>query len=45
MNGIPIAIVECKSPTLGEGWTGEAVDPDYEKWRARLRELGSALVW
>lgn len=25
MNGIPLAIIECKSPTLGDKWLEEAV--------------------
>jgi type I restriction enzyme R subunit len=43
VNGIPIAIVECKSPTLGEGWKGEAVDQfsRYQELEDRYRELGA----
>ena len=26
VNGIPLAIIECKSPTLGDGWKDEAID-------------------
>jgi type I restriction enzyme, R subunit len=25
VNGIPLAVIECKSPTVGNGWRGEAV--------------------
>ncbi len=43
MNGIPIAIVECKSPTLGEGWKAEAIDQfsRYQELEDRYRELGA----
>jgi type I restriction enzyme R subunit len=43
VNGIPIAIVECKSPTLGEGWKAEAVDQfsRYQELEDRYRELGA----
>jgi len=43
VNGIPIAIVECKSPTLGEGWKAEAIDQfsRYQELEDRYRELGA----
>ena len=43
VNGIPIAIVECKSPTLGEGWKAEALDQfsRYQELEDRYRELGA----
>jgi type I restriction enzyme R subunit len=43
VNGIPIAIVECKSPTLGEGWRAEAIDQfsRYQELEDRYRELGA----
>jgi hypothetical protein len=43
VNGIPVAIVECKSPTLGEGWKAEALDQfsRYQELEARYRELGA----
>ena len=25
VNGLPLAVVECKSPTVGDGWKGQAV--------------------
>ena len=25
VNGLPLAIIECKSPTIGDGWKAEAV--------------------
>ncbi|MGH7269162.1 MAG: type I restriction endonuclease subunit R, partial [Polyangiaceae bacterium] len=42
-NGIPIAIVECKNPTLGEGWKAEAIDQfsRYQELEDRYRELGA----
>jgi len=43
INGIPIAIVEAKSPTLGEGWKQEAIDQfsRYQELDAKYRELGA----
>jgi type I restriction enzyme R subunit len=43
VNGIPIAIVECKSPTLGEGWKAEALDQfsRYQELEDRYRDLGA----
>lgn len=43
VNGLPIAIVECKSPTLGEGWKAEAIDQfaRYQELEERYRELGA----
>ena len=43
INGIPIAIVECKSPTLGEGWKLEAIDQfsRYQELEDKYRELGA----
>ena len=43
VNGIPIAIVECKSPTLGEIWKHEAIDQfvRYQEIDERYRELGA----
>lgn len=43
INGIPIAIVECKSPTLGEGWKQEAIDQfsRYQELEDKYRELGA----
>jgi type I restriction enzyme R subunit len=43
VNGIPIVIVECKSPTLGEGWKAEALDQfsRYQELEDRYRELGA----
>jgi type I restriction enzyme R subunit len=43
INGIPLAIVEAKSPTLGEGWKQEAIDQfsRYQELDAKYRELGA----
>ncbi len=43
VNGIPMGIIECKSPTLGEGWKLEAVDQfsRYQEMEDRYRELGT----
>lgn len=43
VNGIPLAIIECKSPTLGEGWKAEAIDQfsRYQELETRYRELGA----
>jgi type I restriction enzyme R subunit len=43
VNGIPIAIVECKSPTLGEAWKVEALDQfeRYQELTDRWRDLGA----
>jgi type I restriction enzyme, R subunit len=42
VNGIPMGIIECKSPTLGEGWKHEAVDQfsRYQEIGDLERELG-----
>jgi len=42
VNGIPMAIIECKSPTLGEAWKAEATDQfsRYQEIDARYRDLG-----
>jgi type I restriction enzyme R subunit len=43
VNGIPLVIIECKSPTLGEGWKAEAIDQfsRYQELETRYRELGA----
>lgn len=43
VNGIPVGIVECKSPTLGEAWKLEALDQfsRYQEMEERFRELGA----
>jgi hypothetical protein len=41
VNGIPLVVIECKSPTLGEGWKAEAIDQlsRYQELEERYREL------
>jgi type I restriction enzyme R subunit len=43
VNGLPLAIVECKSPTLGEKWFGEAMKSlgRYEEADLLATERGS----
>jgi type I restriction enzyme R subunit len=43
VNGIPLVIIECKSPTLGEAWKLEAIDQfsRYQEMEDRYRDLGS----
>jgi type I restriction enzyme R subunit len=43
VNGIPLVVIECKSPTLGEGWKAEAIDQfsRYQELEGRYRELGA----
>jgi type I restriction enzyme R subunit len=42
VNGIPLAVIECKSPTLGDGWKAEAIDQfsRYQQLEERYRDLG-----
>ncbi|MBL9027200.1 MAG: type I restriction endonuclease subunit R [Myxococcales bacterium] len=42
VNGIPLGVIECKSPTLGEGWRQEAIEQlvRYQELDDRYRELG-----
>lgn len=43
VNGIPLVVIECKSPTLGESWKAEAIDQfsRYQELETRYRELGA----
>jgi type I restriction enzyme, R subunit len=43
VNGIPLAVIECKSPTLGEGWKAEAINQfsRYQELQTRYRGLGA----
>ena len=43
VNGIPLVIIECKSPTLGEAWKLDALDQfsRYQEMEDRFRDLGS----
>src|SRR5205085_12291097 len=43
VNGIPLAIIECKSPTLGDKWINEAVNQllRYQGAGSEYREQGA----
>lgn len=43
VNGIPVVVVECKSPTLGEAWKAEAIDQfsRYQELETRYHDLGA----
>lgn len=43
VNGIPLAVIECKNPTLGEAWRLEAIDQfsRYQELDDKYRELGA----
>ncbi|MDC0678986.1 type I restriction endonuclease subunit R [Sorangium atrum] len=43
INGIPLAVIECKSPKLGEAWKLEAIDQfsRYQELDDKYRELGA----
>lgn len=43
VNGIPLAVVECKNPTLGDKWLHEATDQldRYQERGERFRGLGA----
>jgi type I restriction enzyme, R subunit len=43
VNGVPIALVECKSPTLGDAWFAEAVEQmsRYQELGSKHRDLGA----
>jgi type I restriction enzyme R subunit len=43
VNGIPLAIIEAKSPTLGDGWKHEALDQfdRYQELSDKYAELGA----
>jgi type I restriction enzyme R subunit len=43
VNGIPLVVIECKSPTLGEGWKAEAIDQfsRYQELETRYKDLGA----
>lgn len=43
VNGVPLVLIECKSPTLGEIWKLEALDQfsRYQEMEDRYRELGA----
>lgn len=43
VNGIPLVTIECKSPTLGDGWKHEALDQldRYQELSDKYHELGA----
>ena len=43
VNGLPLAVVECKSPTIGDAWKGEAVKQlrRYQETDARWKDQGA----
>ena len=43
VNGIPLAVVECKNPGLGDGWKHEALEQldRYQEGSDRHKELGA----
>ncbi|MBY0401927.1 type I restriction endonuclease subunit R [Myxococcota bacterium] len=47
VNGIPLAVIECKSPGLGEGWKAEAIDQfdRYQEGSEKYKELGAPLLF
>ena len=43
VNGLPLAVIECKSPTIGDGWKSEAVQQlhRYQELGARWKNQGA----
>jgi type I restriction enzyme R subunit len=43
VNGVPLAVIECKPPTLGEQWRSEATEQleRYQELDERWRQLGA----
>jgi type I restriction enzyme R subunit len=43
VNGVPLAIIECKSPTLGEKWKAEAIDQvlRYQQIGEQHKDIGA----
>ena len=43
VNGLPLAVIECKSPTIGDGWKAEAVKQlrRYQEADDRWRQQGA----
>jgi type I restriction enzyme R subunit len=43
VNGIPLAVIECKSPTLGEAWKADALEQlgRYQELDPKYREMGA----
>lgn len=47
VNGIPLAVIECKSPTLGEKWLSEAVTQllRYQEVGAEFQGVGASKLF
>jgi type I restriction enzyme R subunit len=47
VNGIPLVVIESKSPTLGEAWKAEAIDQfsRYQELESRYRQLGATKLF
>lgn len=47
VNGIPLVVIECKSPSLGDGWKAEAVDQldRYQEGSEKYKDLGAPLLF
>lgn len=43
INGVPLAVIECKNPTLGDKWKQDALDQfdRYQELSERFRERGA----
>ena len=43
VNGLPLAVIECKSPTIGDGWKAEAVKQlhRYQEADSRWKDQGA----
>ena len=43
VNGVPLVVIECKSPTLGERWSEEAIEQvlRYQEISDQYRDLGA----
>ncbi len=43
VNGLPLAVIECKSPTIGDGWKAEAVKQlhRYQEAGTRWKDQGA----
>ena len=43
VNGVPLALIECKNPTLGDAWKAEAIDQldRYQELSDKFKELGA----
>ncbi len=43
VNGIPLCVIECKSPTIGDKWRGDAIDQldRYQEVSSKYRGIGA----